>query len=160
MDNSGQAEPVDVFEMRRPLHCKVPLVLASPHSGADYPDEFLAASRLDPLTLRRSEDSFVDEIFAAAPDLGAPLVAVVAGLMVAVPAARLTGLPLALLTLAFALSRVSEGPITPTPIGVFRDVERPTYEGEVQRQLAAAQDRSGPGDLRKLIESGSTWEVN
>ena len=53
----------------------LPLVLASPHSGADYPDEFLAASRLDPLTLRRSEDSFVDEIFAAAPGLGAPLLA-------------------------------------------------------------------------------------
>ncbi len=41
----------------------VALVLASPHSGARYPEEFLAASRLDPLTLRRSEDSFVDEIF-------------------------------------------------------------------------------------------------
>jgi len=51
----------------------VPLVLASPHSGADYPVDFLAASRLDALTLRRSEDSFVDEIFGAAPTLGAPL---------------------------------------------------------------------------------------
>jgi N-formylglutamate amidohydrolase len=52
---------------------KVALVLASPHSGQDYPPEFLAASRLDPLTLRRSEDSYVDEIFGAAPSLGAPL---------------------------------------------------------------------------------------
>src|SRR4051794_25220712 len=75
MNNPGQEQPVKVFEMRRPRSCTVPLVLASPHSGADYPDEFLAASRLDPLTLRRSEDSFVDEIFAAAPELGAPLVA-------------------------------------------------------------------------------------
>src|SRR3954453_13906653 len=75
MDDSGQEQPVNVFEMRRPRSCTVPLVLASPHSGADYPDEFLAASRLDPLTLRRSEDSFVDEIFASVPDLGAPLVA-------------------------------------------------------------------------------------
>ena len=75
MDNPGQEQPVNVFEMRRPRSCTVPLVLASPHSGADYPDEFLAASRLDPLTLRRSEDSFVDEIFASAPELGAPLVA-------------------------------------------------------------------------------------
>jgi N-formylglutamate amidohydrolase len=75
MDNPGQEQPVNVFEMRRPQRCTVPLVLASPHSGADYPDEFLAASRLDPLTLRRSEDSFVDEIFASAPELGAPLVA-------------------------------------------------------------------------------------
>jgi len=51
----------------------LPLVLASPHSGMDYPAEFLAASRLDPLTLRRSEDSYVDEIFAGARELGAPL---------------------------------------------------------------------------------------
>src|ERR1700693_1133068 len=51
----------------------VALVLASPHSGSDYPAEFLAASRLDPLTLRRSEDSFVDEIFGGAVELGAPL---------------------------------------------------------------------------------------
>src|SRR3954469_19024816 len=75
MDNPGQEQPVNVFEMRRPRSRTVPLVLASPHSGADYPDEFLAASRLDPLTLRRSEDSFVDEIFGSAPELGAPLVA-------------------------------------------------------------------------------------
>ncbi|MGD9615493.1 MAG: N-formylglutamate amidohydrolase [Alphaproteobacteria bacterium] len=64
-----------MFELRRPRRRTLPLVLASPHSGADYPDEFLAASRLDPLTLRRSEDCFVDEIFASAPELGAPLVA-------------------------------------------------------------------------------------
>src|SRR3954469_21008928 len=76
MDNSEQLQSSgSVFEMRRPLRCTLPLVLASPHSGAEYPDEFLAASRLDPLTLRRSEDSFVDEIFAFAPELGAPLVA-------------------------------------------------------------------------------------
>ncbi|MHA1536526.1 MAG: N-formylglutamate amidohydrolase [Alphaproteobacteria bacterium] len=50
-----------------------PLVFASPHSGRDYPASFVAGSPLDALTLRRSEDSFVDEIFAAAPDHGAPL---------------------------------------------------------------------------------------
>lgn len=52
---------------------KLALVLASPHSGREYPAEFLAASRLDALTLRRSEDSYVDEIFGSAPALGAPL---------------------------------------------------------------------------------------
>ncbi len=62
-------------------------------------------------------------------------------------------------TVAFALSRLSEQPTVPTPIGIFRAVERPTYEGEVQRQLAAAHDRSGPGDLRTLIESGPVWDV-
>jgi N-formylglutamate amidohydrolase len=50
-----------------------PLVLASPHSGTHYPADLIAASRLDALSLRRSEDSYVDEIFGAAPELGAPL---------------------------------------------------------------------------------------
>jgi N-formylglutamate amidohydrolase len=50
----------------------VPLVFASPHSGCDYPDEFLAQSRLDVLEIRRSEDAYVDELFAAAPQYGAP----------------------------------------------------------------------------------------
>lgn len=62
-----------VIELRRPATERLPLILASPHSGSDYPPEFVAASRLDPIALRRSEDSFVDELFAAAPRLGAPL---------------------------------------------------------------------------------------
>jgi N-formylglutamate amidohydrolase len=62
-----------VFELQRPAAARLPLILASPHSGSDYPADFVAASRLDPLALRRSEDSFVDELFAAAPSLGAPL---------------------------------------------------------------------------------------
>src|SRR5260370_22714290 len=65
----------DALELRQPATRALPLVVASPHSGADYPDGLLAVSRLDPLTLRRSEDSFVDDLFAAAPDLGAPLLA-------------------------------------------------------------------------------------
>src|SRR5438046_8307709 len=63
------------LDIRQPRVRAVPLVLASPHSGADYPSDLLAASRLDPLTLRRSEDSFVDALFGAAPELGAPLLA-------------------------------------------------------------------------------------
>jgi N-formylglutamate amidohydrolase len=63
------------LDMRRPAAQTVPMVVTSPHSGANYPAEFVAASRLDPLTLRRSEDAFVDEIFASAPRLGAPMLA-------------------------------------------------------------------------------------
>ena len=59
----------------RPPRQTIPVVFASPHSGRTYPDDFLAATRLDPLGLRRSEDSFVDELFAAAPEHGAPLLA-------------------------------------------------------------------------------------
>ncbi len=79
MDDSGGQQPAgdnsDVLDMRHPPQRALPLVVASPHSGIAYSDDFLAASRLDPLTLRRSEDSFVDAIFAAAPELGAPLLA-------------------------------------------------------------------------------------
>jgi 2-oxoglutarate ferredoxin oxidoreductase subunit beta len=62
-------------------------------------------------------------------------------------------------TLAFALSRLSASPATPTPIGVFRDIARLTYEEEVQRQLVVAADRQGPGELRTLLTSGATWDV-
>ena len=68
----SQASP-RTHEVLQPLRQSLPLVISSPHSGSDYPPQFLAASRLDPLMLRRSEDSFVDEIFACAPDIGAPL---------------------------------------------------------------------------------------
>lgn len=54
---------------------RAPVVFASPHSGRDYSANFLAITRLDPVNLRRSEDCFVDELFDAAPELGAPLVA-------------------------------------------------------------------------------------
>src|SRR3954466_2138076 len=63
------------LDVRQPAARALPLVLASPHSGAEYPSDLLAASRLDPLTLRRSEDSFVDVLFGAGPELGAPLLA-------------------------------------------------------------------------------------
>jgi len=61
--------------------------------------------------------------------------------------------------LAFQLSRLASGPHEPTPIGVFRAVDRPTYEQLVQDQLLTAQERQGPGDLAKLLASGGTWEV-
>ena len=57
----------------RPTHQLVPVIFASPHSGRTYPADFLAAARLDPLSLRRSEDGFVDDLFCAAPEHGAPL---------------------------------------------------------------------------------------
>ncbi|MGI8797592.1 MAG: 2-oxoacid:ferredoxin oxidoreductase subunit beta [Acidimicrobiia bacterium] len=63
-------------------------------------------------------------------------------------------------SLAFALSRLADQPTTPTPVGIFRAVHRPVYEDLAQQQLASAQERSGPGDLKTLIESGSVWEVS
>ena len=63
------------FRLDRPARATVPFVFASPHSGRAYPDAFLAATRLDATTLRRSEDAFVDELVGAASALGAPLLA-------------------------------------------------------------------------------------
>jgi len=61
--------------------------------------------------------------------------------------------------LAFALSRLARGPYEPTPIGVFRAVERSDYGTEVNRQLLAASERRGPADLAALLRSGTTWTV-
>ncbi|MFM2041980.1 MAG: hypothetical protein RLY86_556 [Pseudomonadota bacterium] len=62
-----------VFDLRRPARQALPLVLASPHSGREYPSWFLALTSLDLADLRRSEDCFIDEIFRPAADRGAPL---------------------------------------------------------------------------------------
>ncbi|HLU43339.1 MAG TPA: 2-oxoacid:ferredoxin oxidoreductase subunit beta [Microthrixaceae bacterium] len=62
-------------------------------------------------------------------------------------------------TLAFALSRLSTGPDMPTPVGVFRSVERPVYEALVDAQVDESVERHGPGDLDALIRSGATWTV-
>ena len=56
---------------------------------------------------------------------------------------------------AFALSRIR----TPTPIGVFRAVQRPSYERLLNDQVAEAQAKQGPGDLQALIAGSDTWTV-
>jgi 2-oxoglutarate/2-oxoacid ferredoxin oxidoreductase subunit beta len=62
-------------------------------------------------------------------------------------------------SMAFALSRLANGPYSPTPIGVFRAVERADYGSLVQDQLVSAAARKGPGDLAALLRSGTTWTV-
>ena len=68
--NELAASPVRVI---RPSRQTSPLLVASPHSGRDYPDHFVTASRLDPHMLRRSEDCFVDELLGGAASHGIPL---------------------------------------------------------------------------------------
>jgi 2-oxoglutarate ferredoxin oxidoreductase subunit beta len=63
-------------------------------------------------------------------------------------------------TLAFALSRLAELPTGPTPLGVFRDVQRPAYGEGMEHQLRVAAEQQGPGDLSRLLNSGDTWEVD
>lgn len=63
------------FDITEPTAQTIPFVYNSPHSGRHYPSAFLSDARLDSLAIRRSADHYVDELFAAAPDLGAPLLA-------------------------------------------------------------------------------------
>jgi N-formylglutamate amidohydrolase len=68
------AELTPPYTLLRPAEQVTPVVFCSPHSGRVYPKAFLEASRLDPLTLRKSEDCFVDELFEPVVGLGAPLI--------------------------------------------------------------------------------------
>ena len=68
-----ERELVPPFTVARPEALQGPLVFNSPHSGRIYPSTFLAASRLDSLALRRSEDAYVEELFGFVTSLGAPL---------------------------------------------------------------------------------------
>ncbi|MGI9642490.1 MAG: thiamine pyrophosphate-dependent enzyme, partial [Acidimicrobiia bacterium] len=61
---------------------------------------------------------------------------------------------------AFALSRISQGPYGPTPLGVFRDVDKSDYGRMMESQIAAAQETRGPGDLAQLVRSRGTWTVD
>lgn len=61
------------YELRRPADQRIPFVFNSPHSGQVYPPAFLQQSQLDAQTIRRSEDCFVDQLFAASVMLGAPM---------------------------------------------------------------------------------------
>jgi N-formylglutamate amidohydrolase len=70
-DTRDELEPP--FEILEPADWRGPLVFNSPHSGNIYPPAFLAAARLELMQLRRSEDSFVDELFAGVIGLGFPL---------------------------------------------------------------------------------------
>jgi N-formylglutamate amidohydrolase len=63
------------FDVLRPAEQMSPFIFCSPHSGRIYPSRFLAQSRLDALSLRKSEDAYVDQLFANVVELGAPLIA-------------------------------------------------------------------------------------
>jgi len=65
----------DAYRLIRPALQDTAVVFSSPHSGRDYPARFLAASALDALAIRSSEDAYVDSLFDMAPQQGAPLLA-------------------------------------------------------------------------------------
>ena len=74
MNNFLKFDIKDKIVVRSPQKKILPLIVSSPHSGRNYPPDFVAASALTPLRLRSSEDSFVEDIFSYAPDLGASLI--------------------------------------------------------------------------------------
>ena len=61
-------------------------------------------------------------------------------------------------SLAFMLSRLRH-PEFPEPIGVFRAVERPTYDSLINQQVEMAREKNGDGQLKDLFTSGDTWMV-
>jgi 2-oxoglutarate ferredoxin oxidoreductase subunit beta len=61
-------------------------------------------------------------------------------------------------TLAYLLSRMRH-PEFPEPIGVFRNVDVPKYDVELNRQVQAATEKKGSGDLNAMFNSGETWTV-
>jgi 2-oxoglutarate/2-oxoacid ferredoxin oxidoreductase subunit beta len=62
-------------------------------------------------------------------------------------------------SLAFALSRVTRPNLSMTPIGVFRDVQRPVYDDLMTAQLDQAVAKNGAGDLAALLAGGDTWTI-
>jgi N-formylglutamate amidohydrolase len=69
---SGQSpRPDPPFVLIEPMRRSAPLIFASPHSGRRYPPDLLANTRIGLLSLRRSEDAYVDELFAGAAAHGA-----------------------------------------------------------------------------------------
>lgn len=66
---------VPPFRLTHPRRITKPIIFSSPHCGQHFPRRFLNQTRLGKDMLRRSEDSFVSELFDFAPDIGAPLIA-------------------------------------------------------------------------------------
>ncbi len=69
---------MSAYHLQMPDIRTTSVVFASPHSGREYPRSLIRRSVLDEKTLRSSEDAFVDRLFSAAPNCGAPLLAAVA----------------------------------------------------------------------------------
>jgi 2-oxoglutarate ferredoxin oxidoreductase subunit beta len=61
---------------------------------------------------------------------------------------------------AFALSRLDSADFSHTPIGVFRSIEKPSYDTLMAAQIDEAKAKQGDGDLAALIAGTDTWEVN
>ncbi len=148
------------YRLMRPKVQATSVIFASPHSGRDYSPDFLAQSVLDSRALRSSEDAYVDELFSAAPAIGAAL------LLADVPRAFLDlnrapdELDPALID---GIQRVPHNPRVSSGIGVIPRVVsggRQIYRGKLPLVEAEARLRAHwypyHNALRDLIESTAT----
>ncbi|MCH9028245.1 MAG: 2-oxoacid:ferredoxin oxidoreductase subunit beta [Bacteroidetes bacterium] len=62
--------------------------------------------------------------------------------------------------LAMILAHITDDPAFPTPIGVFRQIQRETYDGAIASQIDFVTEKRGKGDLKKALFGANTWEVN
>lgn len=123
--------PKQAYTLLRPEVQTSAVVFASPHSGCDYPEWFVRRSILNARMIRSSEDAFVDKLFAAAPEFGAPFL--------------VAGPPRAFLdlnrapdeldpALIYGVSNASRNPRVASGLGVIPRVVangRPIYRGKL-----------------------------
>lgn len=64
------------------------------------------------------------------------------------------------ITRAFILAHMTDHPDMPTPIGIFRQITKPTYNEGIDNQIKHVIEKKGEGDLQKLLYGGNTWKVN
>ena len=124
-----------VYSLTMPEALRSCAVFSSPHSGAVYPRAFLDAIDLGPLQVRSSEDAFVDELFAAAPACGAPLLA-----------ARV---PRACIDLNRARRRPRPGADRRRLAAVPQRPHRRRPRGHPARRRRGAADHAGQADARR-----------
>ncbi len=63
-------------------------------------------------------------------------------------------------TLAFILANMIHNPALPRPMGVFVDLQRPTYEAQTMDQIARAKAKRGPANLQKLLDGEEAWVIS
>jgi 2-oxoglutarate ferredoxin oxidoreductase subunit beta len=61
---------------------------------------------------------------------------------------------------AFALAQLAASPSGPTPVGIFRSIDRPVYAEEARRDLAENRKGLGDKEITELLHSGDTWTVD
>ncbi len=62
--------------------------------------------------------------------------------------------------IATMLSHMTDNPNMPTPVGVFRQVSKPTLDGAIEEQIKEITQMKKEGDLEKVLFNGNTWSVN